>query len=628
MRLARSALCVLLLACGAGGCGNDPVLATPWAEILGAPSAVRLTEVPLVTASLRCRGVALVDYDDDGDVDITAAHRDGVLLLQNEGGVFTPDQRLSAGPTNANAVVWADVDDDGDLDLLVTRSSLEDEAAIPEPLSVALYRAEDGALTNVTSAAGLTAEGYWQGATFGDLDEDGDLDLIVMGGPRPVPDHQTQLGFNGSANRFWRNKGDGTFEDMTSTIGCTGADDGEGWGAQLLDFDRDGRLDMFLTNDFRGDTLCRNEGSGVFSDVSHKRLDLQGETGAMGTAIGDLDGDGCPELYSTNFGRDLVYSATFGGPLVNSYTTAFDGVRDTSVARSGWGVAAFDVDLDGDQDVMTVSAFDAPIGHSSDAVSIGGASFYENRSGRIADSIIDVGDEVNDLFTEPMHGYGLAVADIDGDGDQDVLLGLTETLPSQYDTALGEGLPAGPMLLRNDSGGDNHWLALTLAQPAPNARAVGAVVTVSVGGRQAIGMVTAGTSFLSAHSYTLHFGLGGATAPDWVRVVWPGGATQVFLGVEAGAFTVQRSDAPCVPPGACDDVPAVQGCLSDVLLADIAACSALCEKLAACGWTDYGGIPDSEPCGTLCVDRPFSVARTQCLMAAECSADPIHACAP
>lgn len=407
------------------------------------PVDIQVTSVRFALATVQfapdipvAHGVSLVDFDDDGQDDIGIATTHSIVLLRRTPAGF--DRQDIAIP-GAMGFVWADVDDDGQLELLVLRRDTVSGNAVTLRRP-ALLRLVDGTWKDVAADSGLTMEGDWAGGAFGDLDGDGDLDLVLSGGaieqgnsPICHGDH----GDRGTPNRLLLNDGHGIFTDVSTAVGCVGLPDGEGFTVALWDFDMDGDLDVFWTNDFRPKTLCRNDGSGHFDDVSLPALGLLGSTGAMGAAVGDLDGDACPELYATNVDRDLIFSSSGGLRVDSAYDGMMAAEEDTSQARSGWGVSLFDADFDGDLDVATISAW-LPLPEGGGMS--GGMSFYNNRREADGVRLVDQGWATHDLFNQRLSGWGLASGDYDG--DVDVLLGLD---PTHSPERTG---PSGPPLAR------------------------------------------------------------------------------------------------------------------------------------------------------------------------------------
>ena len=535
-------------------------------EILLVPDADSLGLPPLKTI-----GVSLVDFDEDGRPDVTLAAKEGVYLLRNLGdwsfqdvtadmGLHAP--ALAERVSEAHAVVWVDVDDDGDLDLfLVRRLRLRDDGPGTDArMSCSLFlRTGPSELIDFTAQSGLDRVGFWEGPAFGDLDGDGDLDLVVLGGIN-TSTFGGEPGFSGTPAVLWRNNGDGTFVDMSESSGCMGPPDSESWQLLIVDFEGDGDMDLFQANDRRPSTLCLNDGAGVFHN-------LEGEVSLnfgspMGLSVGDMTGDSCLEVYGTNFGApDTNLNFDSSGGFVEVYQSLLGGNPDPSSAVSGYGVSFNDTDLDGDHDLLWVAAYD--IGFFSNAL-IGGLLVYARNSHQGTVAQLSYQSAGPDPMLDGIHNaFGVAHGDIDGDGDLDFLVGVDfdPPVPADFDPPLsGESLPLPPeaqrsFLLRNDTDQTGRgYLSLSLRQPAPNLRAVGATVVVRAGSKRVARSLMAGSSYNSSHAYPLHFGLGARDKPDWVFVRWPDGFEQLFTDIPAGVVTIERSEATCVPPGTCGGI--------------------------------------------------------------------------
>ena len=541
---------------GITGCGQpEPLPATT--PIIG-PIRFALEELPAEDTD-GCHGAVMVDFDDDRWPDLTLTCRDRIVLYRNAGdGTFSRDTtRLSAEQSwlvGAQAAVWVDVDDDGDLDLFVTRRAHLFGVEGPiTPQPCALFLAQpDGTMVDATAGSGLEAPGQWESAAFGDLDGDGDLDLAVAQG---TYQHTTWAdgarppsGYRGGPNRLYRNVGGGRFEDMSAEAGCTGPDDGETFSVAIYDFDGDGALDVFFPNDERRDTLCTNLGGGQFADVLEERFDDHHPTGVIGTDLIDHDGDGCAEFYQADFGDDHLFAMSPAGTFVDVLDQVLGDDSNPTSELAGWAVLTLDADCDGDQDVLVGAAFDFVTIDGED-VFIGGLVLLESEGGRLVDHTA----EANALLTRPANTLGLAHGDLDRDGDLDVLMAVESVLTAEGHLPRGQEALRNSAVLRNRTEGGRH-LAITLRQPAPNSRAVGALAVVSAGSRRAVRALPAGGGYLTANAYPLHFGLGVAERPDWVFIRWPGGAEQIFTDVPGGEVVLERSDEPCVPPGTCDTI--------------------------------------------------------------------------
>ncbi len=563
--LPRSSSACLWAASGAllllWGC-SEPIPSEDHPDSIERISLVPITDALELPPS-HVYGISLADFDDDGLADVTLATVEGLFVFHNEGDWSFRDVRQELGLVGAAApdlhhshsVIWVDVDDDGDLDLFVGRRLLPQDSGpgIDALLAPAMLRNDEGLLLDVTSAAGLDLDGSWEGAAFSDFTGDGLLDLVLLGGIDASGEITEEFGHMGSPGGMWRGLGNGNFEAIEPALACTGPEDSESWGVIALDVDGDGDQDLLQAHDFRHPTLCLAQGDGSFEE----RADLVPALGSpMGLGTGDLTGDGCLDIYATNFENpDNVLSFDTELGFSDHYLAMVADGNDPAPASSGYGLSIHDTDLDGDQDVLWVAAYDAPLTSSGPAP--GRLAFARNGEGESGRRLVyaNLGDDP--VLAGSHNGFGLAHGDLDGDGDLDFAVGVDREPGNLFDDSLDlpSDLVDSSFLLRNDTPRDGRgWLSLTMQQDSPNRRAVGATVWVRANGRVTARVVTAGSSFLSSHAYPLHFGLGNSERPQWVQVRWPDGSEQIFTDVQAGAQTLVRSDEPCVPAGSCQDI--------------------------------------------------------------------------
>jgi hypothetical protein len=488
-------------------------------------------------------GLTLLDYDGDGRLDIylvqggtsyekTPTHVANVLYRNLGGGRFE-DVSSAAGVGDGHfgqGAVAADIDGDGHTDLFVTNYGRN-----------TLYRNQgDGTFHDDTQRAGVGHNGWSTGAAFADVDRDGDLDLYVanyvgfdprttprMGNPRCVfmgvkvfcgPRGLTPL-----QDVFYRNRGDGTFEERTRESGLWQAEPYYGLGTVFGDVDGDGDVDLYVANDATPNLLFLNRGDGTFEE----RGLLQGvafsqdgaEQAGMGTDMGDYDGDGRMDIVVTNFSHDTNTLYRNQGGLFQVATFAA-GLGATTLDRLGWGVAFVDLDHDGWQDLFVSNGHTYP---QMDGRGLGTAYrqanqvFLNNRDG----SFKDVSKHAGPGLQVVESSRGAAFGDLDNDGDTDVVV---------------VNLGAPPTLLRNDSESTNHWIGLHLIGQGANRDAVGARATVRAGGRAQVDEVRAGSGFLSGSDLRLLFGLGTADEAEQVEVRWPDGSTSQHPGLAAGRY--------------------------------------------------------------------------------------------
>ncbi len=433
-------------------------------------------------------GVGFADLDDDGDPDVIALGRsDGLIgIYENSGtGYFTDRSSGNGVPLfpGASGLASADYDGDGDLDLYITNVSGPN-----------LLLRNDGAFTftDTTAAAGVDDGAQGEGPAWGDYDGDGWLDLYL-------PNYSVAASANPGPNRLYRNQGDGTFVDV---LGATGMDgDGYTFQARFLDYDEDGDADLYISNDRCVETTITNRlwqnNGGAFTEVTSAS-----QTGAcifsMGVAVGDFDRDLTQDLYATNlpFGNPL-YLNQGNGMFTESAATA--GVGSFAI---GWGAIFFDFDNDAHQELYVCNDDAANRLYNHDGVwpSVDQANGYG-------------------VTSTAYHSFGSAVADIDDDGDLDLLV---------------SNKPANIQLFVNKQGDQNNWVKFRVVGEAPNRFAVGAKVKIRTGVIEQVREVHSGTSYKSQDALPLHFGVEPATNVDEIEVTWPGGSvTRTLLDLDA-----------------------------------------------------------------------------------------------
>lgn len=473
-------------------------------------------------------GCAFVDYDQDGDLDVflvngcdprmpAGIRKPRHALYRNNGNGTFSDVSAGAGFTDrlyGMGCAAADYDGDGFPDLLVTGYE-----------GVALYRNRHGGTwEEVTARSGLREPGWRTSAAFADVNGDGWLDLYVCGyvrfgpgTPRNCPVRGIQVAcppytYQGDPGSLYLNNGNGTFTNVTRTASAP-APDGHSLGCLFLDYDGDGRQDLYVANDGIANCLFHNltrpGGPPRFKDEALYVNAAYGEAGSgeasMGVDAADYDGDGRLDLFVTNFQdeTDALYHNLPGGQF--DYATRSTGLDSTRHSLS-FGCGFFDYDNDADPDLFIASGHVHDLAQQLDPA----WSFaqprhlYENSGGRFRNV------EGGAALSTPAVGRGAAFGDYDNDGDTDVLVS-------------NNGGPA--MLLRNEVGARRRWLRVRLAGRRPNRFAIGARVTVSAAGRDQVQEVRAGNSYASSSDPRLLFGLGDAAGAR-VRVRWPDGKEQ------------------------------------------------------------------------------------------------------
>ena len=485
-------------------------------------------------------GVAWIDVDNDGFVDLYfvngAPGASNSLYRNNGNGTFTDVTKASGTAANATrayktGVAVGDYDNDGRLDLYVT-------ALGPN----ILYRNNgDGTFADVTSKAGVAGGGNeWSTSTgFLDYDRDGDLDLYVANYVDMRKDENPWCGlrkpgyrmycnptiFDGVADRLFRNNGNATFSDVSVQAGIANPA-GKGLGVVFCDFDRDADVDIYVANDLVRNFLYRNKGDGTFEDVAYAAgvgFDGNGKPQAgMGVDCGDIDGNGYPELFVTNFSEELntLYQNRGDGLFEDVSQKAGLG---SGFLPLGFGTKMYDFDNDGDLDLHVTN------GHVIDNVKLYQPNLsyeqtdllYENVEGHFK----DISAESGPALRNPRVGRGLAVADYDNDGSLDVVI-----------TSVGRRA----VLLRNQGTARRNWLQIRAQGTVSNAFGLGATVRADTGGRPQVREINNAASYLSSNDTRLHLGLGDARVVRSLEILWPSGRRQVLTDVAANQILVVK----------------------------------------------------------------------------------------
>jgi len=490
-------------------------------------------------------GVCVFDYDGDGRQDIFFVQSgrlpgfkpNGPLrsaLYRNLGGgrfEEVTDRAGVGGPDRYGfGCVAGDLDGDGDRDLYVTYYGPN-----------VLYRNNgDGTFTDVTEKAGVGCPLWSTSAGLADYDGDGDLDLYVANYVDFRLESNLYCGENRPGDRtvchpknfaslpdvLYRNRGDGTFEDVSRQAGVIDRT-GKGLGVVWGDYNDDGRPDVYVANDDTANFLWRNRGDGTFEEVAALVGVAFSEDGVpqagMGTDMGDYDNDGHLDIVVTNLAEETNELYHNDGEGLFTDVTFSSGIGPPSLLTLGFGTFFFDPDNDGRLDLFVAN------GHIIDNIALFSdtitfempAHLYHSRGdGRFDLAIAGAGEP----FRRSYVGRGAVPFDFDDDGDEDIVM-------TQNDR------PA--VLLRNVTPARGHWATITLAGLPPNRDAVGARVELEAGGLRQIREARTAFSYLSQGDRRLHFGLGSATTVGRLTVRWPGksGFREEFGPIPIDAFT-------------------------------------------------------------------------------------------
>jgi hypothetical protein len=487
-------------------------------------------------------GVALLDYNNDGLLDIFLVNGGRVtdpmqlpesfdranprywnrLYRQNKDGNFT-DVTEAAGLANAGignygmGVAVGDYDNDGYADLYVTNYGK----------NVLYHNNGDGTFTDVTAKAGVEGGGWSASAGFIDYDNDGHLDLFVT----RYMEWDTKISktcggawrtycppgaFPATTNVLYRNRGDGTFENVSVKSGIS-AKKGRALGVAFADYDEDGFTDIFVANDGMQQYLYHNNGDGTFTECaleSGAALSADGKPlSGMGTVFQDYDNDGKPDIIVTELPREIYGAYHNDGNGLFTNRSLETGLGELTAGSSGWGVGLEDLDNDGWKDLLVAQS------HVLDNVEAIDHSLHYMELPLLAINHRGRFERAESGIAVPVAGRGLAFGDLNNDGWMDAVL-----------TVLG----GHPMVLMN-RGGTRHWLTITLRGTRSNRDGLGARVRVNGQTRFA---ATAG-SYLSANDKRLHFGLGDAETAA-VEVWWPSGARSEMKNVLVDQFLEVR----------------------------------------------------------------------------------------
>ncbi|MBT9332879.1 CRTAC1 family protein [Paracidobacterium acidisoli] len=523
---------------------------TSWTHTMGTPQKQFIIET-------NGSGVGLIDYDNDGWLDIyivngstydalsgktTPPH--AALFHNNHDGTFT-DVAAKAGVTNDRwgfGVAIGDYDNDGWPDIYVSNFGK----------NRLYHNNHDGTFTDVAEKAGVTLGNWSTGASFGDYDGDGRLDLFVPGyihydvdhppvpGTRAVAFAGCQFrgvptmcgprGLPGEHDHLFHNNGDGTFTDVSVKAGVSDPNGYYGFTSVFADLNNDGKVDLVVADDSSPNYLYLNKGNGTFEDDSYASgfaLNQDGrEIAAMGLGVGDYQNNGRLDLVTTDFSDDYKVLYHNDGDANFTDVSYHAGIAQVSIPFLGWGVGFLDYDNDGWKDIMMINGHVYPQVDQHDW----GTTFAErpllfhNIQGQKFEYVPAVkGTALADVIP----GRGAAFGDLFNDGKIDVVVNVMDHHP---------------VLFRNVSDDHHHWVELKLEGGPKGPRdAVGAAVYLTANGMRQRDDVLSGGSYMSSNDQRVHFGLGTATTVDSVEIHWPGGAVEkVKLPAVDRIYTVEQ----------------------------------------------------------------------------------------
>lgn len=464
------------------------------------PVFVDIGEEAGLTMEGQHHAVAIGDYDNDGDEDIYVGSKFAPnALYRNEGNMTFVEVGAEAGVADegfTNAAIWFDFDNDGDLDL-ATGNGYGGSSAAPNRFYV---NQGDGTFVDMAEAWGLNSTLMCRSLHAADYDQDGFTDLYVVN--------------INAENHFFKNTGGEGFVNVYQQTGTL--DTGVGMGSIFFDYDNDGDQDLYLTHDAnQTNKLYRNQGDGTFINLAFfAGLNYQGN--CMGVDVADINHDGWLDLYIT----DLYPSAMF----LNEGNGSFEDISvpsGTSDSGMTWGCVFFDYDHDSEWDLYIVNDHQfAPLPNI----------LYRGNG----DNTFTPVSEGNATLEHAYSDYGLAMGDLDNDGDLDLVIATPKS-----------GTQPGIGLLRNDAA-EGHWLQVKLEGTLSNRDAVGARATLYFDGKVRMDEVNIGQGYSGASTLDLHWGLATSTSVDSLVVDWPSGETTTYESLAIDARHVITEPTNCL----------------------------------------------------------------------------------
>ncbi len=494
-------------------------------------------------------GVATFDFDNDGDLDLFFANGatidnpekgPGSRLYANDGaGKFTDvSEKYGIDISHwAMGVAIGDIDNDGFDDIFVTcygpNILLKNDTQKPGV----------GKFIDISEQAAVDDDRWATSAAFGDIDADGDLDLYVVNylefDPRKPPSREGikykgvsvmagPHGLKPQQDILYENQGNGTFKNITQNTGCLVDQPGYGLVALMLDFNRDGKQDIFVGNDSTENFLFQNRGDNTFDEIgqlSGIASNMDGSNQAtMGIAISDIDGNGLPDSIVTSFSSDTnTLHLNIGDGFFEDRTAQF-GLGLITRPFLNWACAFYDFDHDGDEDLFMSAGHVYPEAATTqiDSDYEQPQLIFKRRDSTRFERVINAGT----ITTEKIRGRSAAFGDIDNDGDIDIVL-----------TQLN-----GPVKIYRNNTANRNALSVELRQNSRNHRAYGSTIELTIGDQRKIRWIHGGGSYQSFTAPVAHFGLGlkpPKTAA--LKITWPDGTAESFENIStSGIVTITR----------------------------------------------------------------------------------------
>ncbi|MCC7019886.1 MAG: CRTAC1 family protein [Ardenticatenales bacterium] len=536
--------------------GSPVAAGSLWFEDVTADSGISFQHAPHYSTGkhmpeIQGGGVIVADFDRNGAPDILATNSGAIGaavrptdasngLFLNDGHARFTDASADWGLPSAGYGLGAtagDIDNDGWTDVVLT--GYGDATRV--------LRNTGSAFQDVTAESGIPGDdGYTSSGGFFDADGDGDLDLFLVryvfydaatakpckAGSTPI--YCTPHLFDGMPDQLWRNDGTGRFSEVSAEVGITD-DRGKGLAVSIADIDVDGDVDIYVANDLTPNQLWQNDGMGRFKDIAPiagVALSRDGRAQAgMGADVSDTDGDGTLDIAVSNFTHESTSIFRQGKDSLFDEQADALGVGPSSRMRLKWGTVFFDGDNDGDEDLMVAA------GHIYDnapevdpALTFAEQNLLYQNTGN--GSFVDVSDTAGPALADVQVSRGLAVADFDGDGLLDFVVGNN-----------GGRLQIG----RNAAPHAGRWVGLWLEGTSSNRSAIGARVAAEVGATVLRRQVKGADSFESLSDRRIVLGLADGSQVDGLTIRWPDGAEQRLGPFAAGAwYRIVQSEQPSV----------------------------------------------------------------------------------
>jgi hypothetical protein len=471
-------------------------------------------------------GAVILDFDNDGFQDIYLVNsgplagvtheepgtkREPNRLYRNRGDGTFEDVTEKAGVAGSGygiAAAAADYDNDGHTDLLV----------INVGRNILYHNRGNGTFEDVTEKAGLARNGTGIGAVFVDVDNDGKLDLFVANYLMFDPNYKEYfnpdaypgpLSYKPEFNVLYRNRGDGTFEDISQQSGIQ-VPEHRAMSVCAFDFDKNGTQDIYVCNDNTPNLLLVNDGHGHFQERAKEMwvaFNALGEAaGSMAAAIGDCNGDLIPDILVSRLGYGSLYIGSTNKTFTDQMLAS--GLGPLTAQYVGWGSNFLDFDNDGDLDIFVANG-DA---HHL----VGWESLLLENNGEV--KFTDAANKGGAYFRAKIRARGSLVLDYDNDGRMDILV-----------TTMGDR----PFLLHNRGSFGNHWITFDLQGTKSNRDGFGAKITVAAGGKALYTEARCPSAFLGQSDRRVHLGLGSSKTIDQVQIRWPSGTVQTLENLPA-----------------------------------------------------------------------------------------------